>query len=924
MKRVFQSITAMLFFLFIIPQLNSQVNSDVTKILGDSIKISKFDLSNNHMGTEFWVSFHPVWELYERENRIFIISLRKATVNIEPTGGGNRVTRLINPNEWVQLSTKKGEINFNWSLTDGETITNNGYHITSDEPIGVFVYTSDLQYAGEGYQALPVSAWGSEYFNFSYYDFLYTGNGQHHPGGFIVIASEDQTSVTIDLKGMGYGYATTKAGKKIGEQIKVTLGAGQTYMVAGDNKTTGVFDLTGSRITSSKPVAVVSFHEFSCLTSYCTNFGNYMDEMLLPTFDWGTKYATIQFTRTGTVQNLGDYFRAIGCQDNTTMKVKYYNISTNALVGQKQTTLKKAGDFFDFFDGSCGNIQSINGLSVWESDKPMMVMQYSYSHMWDGDLNWSPVMIQLNPLSQYARNIAFLVPPDFPSEMDLLVVRDTTTKDTKLLESVKLDGEQFSRKTSSILYNQITGTNLNWAKYTVPVGMHTLESDTKMAGFISHPRPSCVGWYLGMTLNKIDEPDSVPPQLTITGSCGNFIIDATEKTNGKPFPGQIDQGISKIVLVPELSDNFKLTLEKPELFKPQLKITKQRFYLDVIDKYKMANAVFCVIDRAGNIAIDSIKYEPDLISFEPNLLDFLNIRVKSEKDSILQLINTGSKPLTVNKISFMKGIFKLNCSDSINIIQPGDKKPITICYIPQAEQKTQKDCDTLKVVTTCSEFSTAVLGRGVMPHIRSNSIFDFGDIEKDKKLCIEDKNSYGFRIENPGTGDLIITKIKNIIPPFSIQDPCEPPLPLTISPSGFTNIKTICFAPTDSGSFSNDMIIVSNADSAEIAIKLTGNGFIKTDVFEPKVNIVNDFLLTSSLNNEFINITYNIDNNSNVLLEIFDITGIHRKTLVNEYQESGSHSCQLSLISSQINTGVYFLKLTYGSIVRTKIFIVSQ
>jgi len=64
-------------------------------------------------------------------------------------------------------------------------------------------------------------------------------------------------------------------------------------------------------------------------------------------------------------------------------------------------------------------------------------------------------------------------------------------------------------------------------------------------------------------------------------------------------------------------------------------------------------------------------------------------------------------------------------------------------------------------------------------------------------------------------------------------------------------------------------------------------------------------------------ITYNISTASKVTLKVFDILGKEIETLVNDYQNSGSHST-LYIVNSTLPSGVYFYQLKTGNFIETK------
>ena len=101
-----------------------------------------------------------------------------------------------------------------------------------------------------------------------------------------------------------------------------------------------------------------------------------------------------------------------------------------------------------------------------------------------------------------------------------------------------------------------------------------------------------------------------------------------------------------------------------------------------------------------------------------------------------------------------------------------------------------------------------------------------------------------------------------------------------------------------------------------------GNGVYERKLLENPVS-VNSSVKTSDKNfrllqnfpnpfNPETKIKYDLINNGNVVLRIYDINGKELYTLLNEKQNSGIHSVNFS--GSNFSSGVYFYKLTVTSL----------
>lgn len=65
-------------------------------------------------------------------------------------------------------------------------------------------------------------------------------------------------------------------------------------------------------------------------------------------------------------------------------------------------------------------------------------------------------------------------------------------------------------------------------------------------------------------------------------------------------------------------------------------------------------------------------------------------------------------------------------------------------------------------------------------------------------------------------------------------------------------------------------------------------------------------------------ISYQVSSNMEVALDVFDITGRHLATLVNERQSAGSY--EVTFDGSRLSSGIYFYRLTAGETVQTRKF----
>ncbi len=103
--------------------------------------------------------------------------------------------------------------------------------------------------------------------------------------------------------------------------------------------------------------------------------------------------------------------------------------------------------------------------------------------------------------------------------------------------------------------------------------------------------------------------------------------------------------------------------------------------------------------------------------------------------------------------------------------------------------------------------------------------------------------------------------------------------------------------------------------------QIDNNGGFKYSQILTMNSIPTKFELLQNYPNPFnpsTTINYQIPNSSYVTLKVYNILGKEVASLVNKEQQAGRYSVQLSLYRNQLSSGVYFYKLTAGSLSEVK------
>ncbi len=335
-------------------------------------------------GTDYWLGFMPNGDPGTTDVReeLFIASATANTVTIDLLGIGTRIITIG--------AGQVADEDVSGSITSiPETPTTNAIHITSTNPIAVYGYSDwtnnepgSIGGSPDGYLGLPTTAYGTKYYTVNFPDNLVFG---HCPGEFLVISPYDSNVVTIAPA------ARTKTGRFPKAPWSVTLAKGQTYLVQSPGTNQGQNDLTGSLITSTKPISVLTGHQITSVPSVGATSADYLIEMAPSVDKWGTQYFDMPMA--GHPKS-GDYIRVVSGEDSNQIT---YNGNGPLLLN--------SGQYHDLPQ------QTVPMVFTSTNGKPFIVAQYSYSQGYNNDSGASdPWMLLFTPQEQFETSMMFRTP----------------------------------------------------------------------------------------------------------------------------------------------------------------------------------------------------------------------------------------------------------------------------------------------------------------------------------------------------------------------------------------------------------------------------------------------------------------------------------------------------------------------------------
>ncbi len=490
-------------------------------------------------GVHFEVAFGVVWPVATEkplpQPLLLIISSRyatKVTVFSASDLGGINKTYTIAANNVLRVEIKVPYL----SPTAGGK-RSNVISITSEAPVSVATY---IAYAGNGTMTLqyPVETWGTSYHVFSNPQDEYGANTyiQRRPGQIVVVAAEDNTLITIQspiriAKSSDNGPIVPNTPKIL------QLMAHETLTVLGEidstKSHTASTDLTGTRITSTKPIAVLSGHTKGAIgikypllpptgmfASEAHFIRNCYSQAILHDGFADTSFVTVPMLYTSTRITSGtevapaDVVRILSIQNGTLVRrsrmdgTGYMNVAT----------LDSGKYFTDTL---------VTSAYRWTCSKPALVTQYGKSYAKvlppggappttgrkvSNDVLGHPTVVSGMPTmmvvpgeSQWVERATFYAPSGMDNFLSIVMKSEDTS-------SILVDGKTIIAPALA----PIPGTPLAYARIAIPEGNHHVTT-APSAKFMAWNHGSLDGLAQGRAYSH-------PVGMSSVGKCADSIV----------------------------------------------------------------------------------------------------------------------------------------------------------------------------------------------------------------------------------------------------------------------------------------------------------------------------------------------------------------------------------------------------------------
>ncbi len=771
-----------------------------------------------NVGKEFWFTIPPFTgsdDNIENSVIVYVSSSAKTAVTVEVTGKAFSSTKYTIPNDVVSFTIDPANA-CPWTKAPGNNspkttiYRQSGIHVISDDLIVVFVYVQ-TRGSGEYFMALPVSSLGTSYISTAYT--AGSVDNSLYPSLTGCVAPYDDTKIRFIVG--GNDSTITPGGLAAGDTSYLTLDRGDVCMFASDSSG---FDLSGSKWLSDKPIAVVSGNYCAGIPTGNREY-NYIAEMDLPVFTWGTAYQAARIEG----RKYAPLIRVFAGESKT----KVYRDSSVIIA-----SLTTSGGLYGkgWKEARLFSQQSTANQALITGTKPISAALYNTGSMEDSNsVETGPFETTLISPEQYQKECSFIVP-----------CNDSKSSFIKHFLSIIFEADSAGNVPESLELGRLRSGVFEWEKLAVTNpgtgevfspgykgktyafknieldsgGLYKLRSDASFAAYLyGSDTNSAYGVPAAMGLKDLTRDDTLPPvptweYITYKSVIGT-VTDAPSDEAGR-------SNLSIIYFNPDSSYNTKFGYTD---FLPGLTSTTG-WYLNIADTTQDACAVITFADRSGNDTTIAIEYSAFNISVDKQVLDLGYVKMGTVSEGGIVLRNPKNKgPIDITRAGFKYhgGQLSYEGLELPFTLQAGEARTITVKYSPASLGEFADSAGFGNNVKYQNKFR--ITAKVVEPSIAVEDI-DFGEVQENEtstKDCM---------IKNNGKVDLVIAGIKvNPNPAFSnTLNTIDQNNPIIIK-AGQSFSFSVSFRPPTAGLYRDSIVFISDSDTlGDYTALLKGTG----------------------------------------------------------------------------------------------------
>lgn len=738
--------------------------------------------SSSLEGTSFVVGFmqNEVLEIgADPRLQIFISSQYDATVTIESAALGRVVVPIAAKTVHVETLSPYH------ANTASEMVQQKSVFITSDVPVVVYVLNTLLR-STDSYAAIPIRHLGTQYYSINRPTDYYLPNNRDRTatiprvGEFMVMAVEDDTRVTITPTA-----TTGRMGISARTPFSVNLDKGDCYLVQARATGHGRDDLTGSSISSTKPVAVISGHMRSSIPLSMSGSKDHLVEQLTPSDKWGRAYVTAPLA----MSNRPDMYRIMASLPGQTIRLTTAN-------GLKNFQMSAVGAWADTL---------LSEPASWSSADPFFMVQLMSSQI-DTTRSFDPAMVIVPPIEQFVNETLFRFPtldPDnsIRNQRFFYCINLVATHDA--LSTLRIDGRLATATAPLLALQVVPGTSIHWAHVYLQEGTHVVTCDSGSFSAIMYgtSRNDSYANLVGLAFEPLRKRDDTPPVYSSKIDCGTItgsIRDTSRDT----------ANLKDVSVIGSRTFNYIWSISEPLDSAGSVE-----FQASVRDMTRDAQLVIHAYDDRGNGKEWLYRYDAPLIDVDRDVV--IDAQRGRERCTTVVIRNRDSTPVTVRGLS-RQGNQRIVVADPTGpfTIRARDSVSVRVCATQWADTSTM--AASIDIELPCGLLRTFYVKTRVSSSITGDTI-DFGDVRLGDTAC--------GRVAIVNNGDrptdldkLIATKLDSS---FTL-DTAALGLPRQIPP-GDTVWVDVCVVPRQQGSIARiDSIVSSSGVDAWVVCRARG------------------------------------------------------------------------------------------------------
>ena len=314
----------------------------------------------------------------------------------------------------------------NWTSNSSSTQTsskpNEAYRLRSTKPVTLYQFNpldyqnnGSFSYSNDASLLLPVNAWNKDYMVAS------RATIEDGPGYYAVIASQDNTTVTVIPSPTGNKDIWAGAGINMDGTGTVVLNEGDVLHVASAGAADGLsVDVSGTIVSADKPVQVFGGHNCTYVPYDQEAACDHLEESMFPMATLGNDYlVSAPWIKMNTVKAVMTRIFAVD-EGDTALTYDPPNSAWPAMISGR---------------GSFIEIDSDQSFKI-SADKRIMVAQYMKGQGAGGNTG-DPALTLAVPIVQYRNNYLFHAPVNYASNF-VNVIAPSTEK--VLLDGVEITG----------------------------------------------------------------------------------------------------------------------------------------------------------------------------------------------------------------------------------------------------------------------------------------------------------------------------------------------------------------------------------------------------------------------------------------------------------------------------------------------------